>query len=649
MGDAEQNLPLHRVRFDDFELRPNEASLLRAGHRLKLQPQPFRVLAYLIARSPAIVTREELGRYVWEAGIYVDLDQSVAYCIRQIRQVLRDCATQPRYVETLPRQGYRFICAVNNVPAPLTDSLKEPSATEEDNRSIAQHAVAASVSAKLPNEALALVEQHVSAAKSGGSGRPRFVRPAAMAMITLAFLSPVLWRYKRARTSNAPLIRSLAVLPIENLSGDPGQEYIADGLTDELTTMLVKDSTLRIISRTSVMQYKGARRPLAEVARVLGADAVVEGSYARVGTRTHITLQLIHAKTDSHLWAESFDRGANDATVPNQAAQSIARLLNSVLSFPQAIRFIAPAAHDAYLRGRYLWPTDRMEESGLYFQKATDIQPDYAEAWAGLADVYGAEVAGGTMDPRTGIPLERRAAERALALGPDLAAAHTAMGGAYLISSWDPANADREALLALHLDPNYPRTYYLLGDVLAGLHRFPEAIEAEKKFMELDPYEIPGALAAIYLESRRYDEALAEVRLRMIAAPNNPGLLFLEKEVWRCRGNYKQAMEALARLHIISGDLKSAADLRHAYEIGGARGFIRWELKQRLLQAKSRYVSPVDLALHYAQLGDREHALALLEEGYRQRSTDFLWVQDDPAYDFLHTDHRYQALMENLN
>ena len=650
MAKVDQIVSPRHSTFDDFELLPDEALLLRRGRRLKLQPQPYRVLAYLVTRWPAIVTREELGEHVWQAGVHVDLDQSLGYCIRQIRQALGDSATRPRYVETLPRQGYRFVCPVAIVAGAAMDGPQKPNGEEKrnnprpsDERPGMQNLTAARSGAE------ALGGQAVSVAEPVKTGRRhRTAGVVALAVLMLAALLLVLLRNTSSRASSMPHVESLAVLPIENLSGEPGQEYLADGLTDELTTMLAKDSTLRIVSRTSAMQYKATQRPLPEVARALGADAVLEGSFARSGTRTHVTLQLIRADNDSHLWAETYDRDVNDETVPRQAAQAIAERLNREVPHPKSARFVAPAAHDAYLQGHYLWPTERSSESGAFFRRATEIQPDYAEAWAGLADYYGAGIASGTLDPRTNRGRVQEAAERALALAPDMALSHQAMAGAYLIERWEPEAADREVLLAIRMDPNDARSYYLRGDVLAAMNRFPEAIQAEKKSMELDPYELPGALASMYLEARLYDDALAEIKLRMEAAPNDPGLLYLAKEAWRCKSNYREAMETWAKFHVVTGDLKSAAELRRAYNTKGATGFLRWELQRRLLRAKSEYVSPIELASYYAQLGDKEHALALIEEGYRQHSTDFLWVPDDPAFDFLHSEVRYQALLGKL-
>ncbi len=417
-------------------------------------------------------------------------------------------------------------------------------------------------------------------------------------------------------------------------------------MTDELITMLAKDSTLRIVSRTSVMQYRGARRPLPEIARALHVDAILEGSVSRSADQVHMTLQLIRADTDSHLWADSYERDANDVALPDEAAKAIAKQLHRAVPAVKAIRYVNPAAHDAYLHGQYLWFSDRMEESGAWFRKAIDLQPDYALAWAGLADYYGEGIAGDFLDPRTNIVPEEQAAERALELDPNLPQAHQAMGAMFLIDRWDWADADREILRAISLDPQDGELYYLRAWLLQAVNRDAEAIDLGKKAMEIDPFSRPYALASLYEAARQFDAALAEIQLRMEADPNNLDLLGLEMDTWRRMGNYKEAVDAWARWHILTGDPQSAANLRHAYDRGGARGFVRWQLGRRLIQSKSHYVSPVELASYYAQLGDKERTLALLEEGYRQHATDTLWIQRDPAYDFLHSDPRYRAIVQ---
>jgi TolB-like protein/DNA-binding winged helix-turn-helix (wHTH) protein len=605
------------VRFGLFELDLRTRQLTRNGVKIRLPQQPIQVLSLLLERSGEIVTREELRRCLWPSDVFVDFDHGLNKSIQKLRDALGDSAGSPRYIETIPRIGYRFIGPVNGA----TGILELRSDT---NTPLPQNLASA------PPAGIA------------GSRRARWLFIAAgiaFGALTAGWL--IHWRLRASEP-----IQSLAVLPLDNLSGDSSQDYFADGMTDELITMLAKESSLRIVSRTSVMQYRGARRPLPEIAQALHADAILEGSVSRTGDQVHMTLQLIRADTDSHLWADSYERDANDVALPDEAAKAIANQLHRAIPAVKANRYVNPAAHDAYLHGNYLWFGDHMEESGAWFRKAIDLQPDYALAWAGLADYYGEGVAGDVLDPRTNIVPEEQAAERAVALDPDLPQAHQAMGAMFLIDRWDWADADREILRAISLDPQNGDLYYLRACVLQALNRNAEAIELGKKAMEIDPFSRPYALASLYPFARQFDAALKEIRLRLEANPNNLILLGMEMDTLRRMGNYKEAVDVWARWHILTGDPQSAVNLRRAWDRGGARGFVRWQLGRRLLQSKSGYVSPVELASYYAQLGDKERTLALLEEGYQQHATDTLWIQGDPAYDFLHSDSRFRSIVQ---
>ena len=605
------------VRFGLFELDLRTRQLTKNGVTIRLPQQPIQVLSLLLERPGEIVTREELRRRLWPSDVFVDFDHGLNKSIQKLRDALGDSAASPRFIETIPRIGYRFIGPSNGATAVL----------------------------ELTSGTNVLQPQNLVSAPPGqfaGSRRVRWLLIAAW--IALGALTAGWLIHSRLRASES--IQSLAVLPLDNLSGDSSQDYFADGMTDELITMLAKDSTLRVVSRTSVMQYRGARRPLPEIARALHADAILEGSVSRSANQVHMTLQLIRADTDSHLWADSYQRDANDVGLPDEAAKAIAKQLHRAVPAVKAIRYVNPAAHDAYLHGNYLWFGERMEESGPWFRKAIDLQPDYALAWAGLADYYGEGIAGDVLDPRISIVPEEQAAERALELDPNLPQAHQAMGAMFLIDRWDWADADREILRAISLDPQNSELYYLRACVLQADNRNAEAIDLGKKAMEIDPFSRPYALASLYEYTRQFDATLAEIRFRLEANTNNPDLIGLEMEIQRRMGNYKEAVDTWAKWHILMGDPQSALDLRRAYNRGGARGFVRWQLDRRLLQAKSHYVSPVELASYYAQLSDKERTLALLEEGYRQRATDTLWIQGDPAYDFLHADPRFRSIVQ---
>jgi TolB-like protein/DNA-binding winged helix-turn-helix (wHTH) protein len=601
------------------------------------------LLILLASREGQLVTRTEIAERLWASEVFVDTEHGINTAIRKLRYLLRDDPGHPQFIQTVVGMGYRFIAPITTVQKPSSEAVPPGAASMEP----------AALDPIQPREAISPEELAGVPAPSLSTSNPRFAHWIGLtALAALLITIPIVTvgahplGERLLHRNQQPAISSLAVLPLDNLSGDSSQDYFADGMTDELITMLAKESSLRIVSRTSVMQYRGARRPLPEIAQALHADAILEGSVSRSAGQVHMTLQLIRADTDSHLWADSYQRDANDVALPDEAAKAIANQLHRAVPAVKAARYVSPAAHDAYLHGNYLWFGDHMEESGAWFRKAIDLQPDYALAWTGLADYYGEGIAADALDPRTSIVPEEQAAQRALALDPNLPQAHQAMAAMFLIDRWDWADADREILRAISLDPQNGELYYLRACGLQAVNRQAEAIELGKKTMELDPFSRPYALAGFYEGARQFDAALKEIRLRLEANPNNLDLLGLEMDTLRRMGNYKEAVDVWARWHILTGDPKSAVNLRRAWDRGGARGFVRWQLDRRLLQSKSRYVSPVELASYYAQLGEKERTLALLEEGYRQHSTDTLWIQEDPAYDFLHSDSRFRAIVQ---
>jgi TolB-like protein/DNA-binding winged helix-turn-helix (wHTH) protein len=601
------------------------------------------LLILLASREGQLVTRTEIADRLWASEVFVDTEHGINTAIRKLRYLLRDDPGHPQFIQTVVGMGYRFIAPITTVQKPSSEAVPPGAASMEPP----------ALDPIQPREAISPEALTGVPAPSLSTSNPRF--PAWIGLTALAALLitiPIVTvgahplGERLLRRNQQPVISSLAVLPLDNLSGDSSQDYFADGMTDELITMLAKESSLRIVSRTSVMQYRGARRPLPEIAQALHADAILEGSVSRSAGQVHMTLQLIQADTDSHLWADSYQRDANDVALPDEAAKAIANQLHRAVPAVKAARYVSPAAHDAYMHGNYLWFGDHMEESGVWFRKAIDLQPDYALAWTGLADYYGEGIVVDVLDPRTSIVPEEQAAQRALELDPNLPQAHQAMAAMFLIDRWDWADADREILRAISLDPHNSELYYLRACGLQAVNRQAEAIELGKKTMELDPFLRPYALAGFYEGARQFDAALKEIRLRLEANPNNLDLLGAEMDTLRRMGNYKEAVDVWARWHILTGDPKSAVNLRLAWDRGGARGFVRWQLDRRLLQSKSRYVSPVELASYYAQLGEKERTLALLEEGYRQHSTDTLWIQEDPAYDFLHSDSRFRAIVQ---
>ena len=626
-------LPGSVVQIGDFELDCGRFELRRNGHALRVERKPMELLILLVSREGQLVTRAEIAGRLWSNDVFVDTEHGINTAIRKLRYCLRDDPEKPQYIQTVQGKGYRLI-------APITAGFKQTEKPTGDGS--ATHVVESGISGG---------QEGGAAAEASAADERHAMRLPGLAIAVIFLIAAGAYgaRFLIHRHEFAALnIRSLAVLPLDNLSGDPNQDYFADGMTDELTTMLAKDSTLRIVSRTSVMQYKKAHRPLREIARALGVDSIVEGSVARSGGRVHMTLQLIQADSDSHLWADSYDRDADDVALPDEAAQAIARRLHSAVPVSTPTRYVNPAAHDAYLQGKYLWFSDGLDESGKYFQKAIEIQPDYAMGWAWLANYYGAATVNGILDPRTSLDRLEEAANRAMQLDPNLAESHQALTGALWLHRWDLAGADREILRAISLDPHDAELYHLRAKILVALNRPAEAIDSEKKGMEINPFERPWGLMLIYASTRHYDEAIQDGQLRLKDHPRDNVLLFIMMYTYRCKGMYKEAVDYWARFHEAIGDPQSAVNLRRAYEAGGPRGLIRWQLARREMQSKSRYVSPVELASYHAQLGEKEQTLALLNEGYELHSPDILYIQTEPAYGFVHADPRYRALVQKV-
>ena len=624
-------------RFGDFELDAERGVLLRNGVKVKLQPQPFRVLEYLVARAPAVLTREELGDHIWGASVHVDLDLSLNYCIRQIRLVLDEDAARPRYLETLPRQGYRFIGLVDAV-AGTGESTPERAVDE---------AVLSGDDDRREDGDAGEGERATALAMAAGVGRRGWLVIAG-GVLACVLAGLMVWSMHQRRFAQRR-IASLAVLPLENYSGDPTQDYFADGLTDELITMLAKNSRLRIPSRTSVMQYKGARRPLREIARELGVDAVLEGSVARSGDQVHLNVQLIQATTDAHLWAESYDRDTRDfISLPREAAQTIARQLQSTVVGAGAARYVSPEAHDAYLRGRYLWFNDKTAKSGEYFRRATELQPDYALGWSGLSIYYGASALVGILSPEDSLAQAESAGRRAVDLDGSLAEAHLALGSALLLHRWDWSAALREIDLANQLDPTFAEAWHFRAKVLATLNRHEEAIVAQRRATELDPFARPWAMALSFLVARRYDEALTEIGRRLESNPTDPILYGVLSKTYSAKGMEAESAQAYSKELELSGEGAAAEEVRHVFATGGREALLRWQLARLRQSASREYVSPVELARVQAELHQPEEALSLLEEALAHRSPLLLWIETEPAFDVLHETARYRAIVRGL-
>ena len=641
-------------QFGDFNLDCGRFELRRGEHSLKLERKPMELLILLATRSGELVTRAEIAGHLWDREVFVDTEHGINTAVRKIRMVLRDDREEPRFVQTVTGKGYRFIGRIVPVCPPET---KEAQPVLPEAGHPRMDAPVAPVRPDLFRTAGPAFHPDVSSDGNAAGSRKTSHLIGLVAFASLTALAAILvfvrpesrsWGNRILHRAASPAIRSLAVLPIDDLSGQPGQDYLADGMTDELIAMLAKNSTLRIISRRSVMQYKGVHRPLPEIARELGVDGVLEGSVVRSGDKVHMNLQLIQASSDTEVWAETYDRDANGlVSLPREAAQTIAKRLKSAASAVPPPRFVNPEAHDAYLRGRYFWTRRDNDKAIGYFRKAIELQPDYALGWTGLSNCYGGSAIMGFASPKDSLAPQEAAAMKALALDDSLAEAHLAVS-ATMFRRWDWAGAEKEIVRATELDPRFAEAYHFRSIMLAAFDRQRDALEAQKRATELDPFGRPGALAYSLMLARQYDAALKEVRLNLQGNPQDPVLRLTIYEVYRRNGMEKEAGETLEQMLVTSSDKASAASVRQAYRNGGYKALVQWQLSNAIARSSTHYVSPYHLAQFHAQLGHGQKALALLEEAYRQHAPPLLWVRTDPAFDFLHSDERYRSIIRGI-
>ncbi len=617
-------------KFNDFELDGARFELRRNGKTLQLERIPLELLLLLTERNGELVARQEIIARLWGKDVFVDTDQGINTAIRKIRAALRDDAEKSRYIQTVSGKGYRFIAELQGANGNAT-TLIFPSQTTPAS----------------PDPAPAQVPHF--------SRRRPIWTPAGVTAVVLLILGVALAlniggvRDHIFAPHRTGPIHSIAVLPLANLSGDPSQDYFADGMTDELITALARNRSLRVVSRTSAMQYKGVGKPLRDIAQSLGVDGILEGSVSRSGNRVHVNLQLIYAPTDTHIWAESYDRDAGAAfSLPEELSQTIAAEAKVEPAPATLRRAINPEAHDAYLQGRYFWFKHDFPRSKEYLEKAIQLQPDYAAAWCGLGDAYGAWAVRGAIPPQEGFGKLENAARKALALDDSLPEAHDSMAALYLFNKWDWRQAEAESLRAIELNPNFAEAHFTYAYTLTVLGRNDEALQEQKRSSQISPFERPWGLGFLYLHLRQYDAAITELRLRAEAESGDPFVRSILSEVYWLKGMGKESEQELEKAYVAIGDAKMAEASHRAFERGGERAVQRLGLSTILERARKQYVSPYDIAEQYAYAEDKENTLKFLGAAYHERSPRLIFLQNQPIFDFLHSDGRYRAILKGM-
>jgi len=562
------------VRFGAFELDKGSGELRKDGTKIRLQEQPLQVLQILLEQTGKVVTREELQRRIWPSDTFVDFGHGINNAIKRLREALGDTAETPRYIETLPRRGYRFIGVIN-----------------------------------------AVVE------------------------------------------SSRAAIRSVAVLPFENLSGDPEQEYFADGLTEALITSLAKIRVLRVVSRTTTMQYKKVRGHLPEIARELQVDGILEGAVLRSGDRVRISAQLIDARTDSHIWAESYERDLRDIlALHSEISRSIAGQTQITLTPGEQRQFgpgrpLNPEAYEAYLKGRHHWnrrSADDLKKAIQYFQFAIDKQPNYAAAYTGLADCAGIAGFWSFAAPAEGCGKAKAAALKSLEID-DTAEGHASLGWAILHYDWDFAAAEREFQQAIRQQPTYATAHQWYGHCLGCMNRFEEAFAELKHAIQLEPLSliISTSYAGISWAGRRWDQAIEHTK-RTLDLDRNfvPGLWALARS-FDAKCNHESAIAyAQEAVRLSSGtQLFFIADLGHACARAGRKREALEVLDKLQELRKCQYVDACLIAQLCVAIGDHESAFKWLELALRERSAWGAYLPIDPWFDPVRHDPRFNELL----
>ncbi len=455
-------------------------------------------------------------------------------------------------------------------------------------------------------------------------------------------------------------IESIAVLPLENLSRDPDQEFFADGMTEALITNLAQIQALRVASRTSAMQYKGARKPLPQIARELRVDAVVEGTVARFGNRVRITAQLIEASSDRHLWAQSYERDLSDVlALQGEVARAIADEIKVQVSQEERARMaplrrVDPQAYEAYLRGRHHWNrrTDAEIRKGIeYFQQAIAKDPRYAQAYAGLSRAYDTMGTYNFLPPSEAFAQAAAAASRALELDASLPEAHTALGGVRFTHDWDWKGAESEYRQALALDPNYPDTYHWYSDLLSAMGRSEEALAAIQRAHALDPLSltINMSIGTTLFYARRYDDTIAQQRGTLEFDPSFSPALRNLGGAYEQKGMYAEAIDTYQKAMSHSPlDASARGLLAHAFAVSGNRDEARRLLRELTDQQSQRFVSSYSLAAVHVGLGEHELAFERLEQAFRDRDRGMAWIKVAPRLDPLRTDPRFTDLLRRM-
>jgi TolB-like protein/DNA-binding winged helix-turn-helix (wHTH) protein/Flp pilus assembly protein TadD len=619
-------------KFGQFELDLRSYELKRDGEPLRLEKIPMELLIFLVEHHGQLVTREQIIERLWGKQVFLDTEQGVNTAIRKIRQVLLDDPEKPQFLETVVGKGYRFVSIVTakgNESPPSREELPPPHGPQMTRNRTRDLWLIGAVSVLL-----------------------------LLGVVLWAVWYRIAWATKPRITTS---FHSIAVLPLENLSGDPSQEYFADGITDALITQLAKLHGLRVISRTSIMQYKSLRKPLPDIARDLSVDAVVEGSVSRSGNRVRVTAQLVDAHADRHLWAEEYDRDLREIlSLQSELARDIAEKVRANISSEEQLLMaragtVEPAAYESYLRGRSFWNQRTpagLKQSIIHFQHAIELDPRYAEAYSGLADAYTALGYTSYWAPKDSFPKAREFANKALQIDSSLAEARASLAYVKLYYDWDWKGAEEELQRAIAVNPNYATAHHWYSVLLTARGRHDEALSEIGRAHELDPLSVPinTDIGFELYYARRYEEAISHLRSVLQTSPKFPLAHLWLGRAYEQKGMYPEAITEFEQAGTALKDWPVIiAAAGHAYGRWGHKSDATAALLRMNELTKEEYVTPYGMALIFAGLNDREQAIHWLQKAYEDRSHWLVWLNLDPRFDNVRSDPRFADLLRRMH
>jgi TolB-like protein/DNA-binding winged helix-turn-helix (wHTH) protein len=625
--------------FGVFRLNPVERLLLREQVQVPLPPKAFDALVVMVESRGRLLGKDELLRKVWP-DTFVE-ESNLAQHISILRKALREGEDGFQYIETVPRHGYRFVAEVREVGAASdSNAFPDPAPSQQPSRGVPESGV--------PERA-------------GPQHRWKLTFALATLVVLLAVLILTVPLLMKLRSSRPDPIQSLAVLPLQNLSADPTQEYFADGMTEALITDLAKIPGLKVISRTSIMQYKNSHKKLPQIAQELGVDGVIEGAVLRSGDRVRITAQLVRAATDQHIWAESYERDLSDlVALQDEVSRSIAAQIRKEIALPQPLAtaaVVSAQGREDYLKGRYFWNL-RTEAGYLkaieYFQAAVTGDPQYAQAYAGAADAYAllGSMPSAKIPRETAMPKAREMALAALKLDDSLADAHTSLAFVEMHYEWKFREAEREFKRAIDLNPNYSTAHHWYAYDLAAMGRMDEAVAEVKVARQTDPLSaiINTDVAEILYFAHRYDEALLQARATLEMDSNFAHAHRVLERIYDEKRMFPEAIaEGQRAVGLSRDDTWMLLDLANTYALAGKKTEMQ-DCLTRAAKASPRGVLPEvgGTAEMYVALGEVDRALRVLESACQRHEGGLILLNADPRFDSLKSEPRYRQLLRRI-